>query len=160
MSLVRFDLGGELDELRREVNQIFSTMPPMSSLLPSGVTGQRFVPAMDTCERDGMLHVSMDLPGMDRDDIDVEVHDNVLTIRGSRHIDRESHGDTWYRYERSTGSFERSLQLPQPIDPGQVDAQFDKGELTITVPLPERLRSAVEKVEVKEPIAADSTATA
>lgn len=111
MSLVRFDLGGELDELRREVNQVFSPMSALPSLFSRGVAGPRFLPAMDTYERDGKLCVSMDLPGMDRDDIDVEVQDDVLSVRGSRHIDHESHGDTWYRHERSTGNFERSLRL-------------------------------------------------
>lgn len=149
MSLVRFGVGGELDELRREVNQIFSTMPALPGSLLGGGSGARFLPAMDTYERDGLLHVSMDLPGIEREDIAVELDDDVLVIRGSRSIERDRRGDTWYGHERSTGSFERSLQLPAAIDPKQVDASFDKGVLTVSMPMPAKARSSVEQIPVK-----------
>lgn len=132
MSLVRFDIGNELDELRREVNRIFTGYPFGQSLLGDGYG--RWLPAMDTVEKDGELCISIDAPGMDESDLDVEVTENVLCIRGKRDIKRESQQQRWYRYERSSGHFERTLELPERIDPATVHATFDRGVLTVTLP--------------------------
>jgi len=132
MSLVRFDLGSEIDDLRREVNRIFAGFPLMSSSYSEGLS--RWLPAMDTVEEEGQLKVMIDVPGMAEEDLDVEVSDNVLTIRGKRDIKREQKDQRWYRFERSTGTFERSLEMPERIDPSSVHASFDKGVLTISLP--------------------------
>lgn len=132
MSLVRFDLGSEIDDLRREVNRIFTGFPLMTS--GYGESLSRWLPAMDTVEEEGQLKVMIDVPGMAEEDLDVEVADNVLTIRGKRDIKREQKDQRWYRFERSTGTFERSLEMPERIDPSTVHASFDKGVLTISLP--------------------------
>lgn len=132
MSLVRFDLGSEIDDLRREVNRIFAGFPLMTSGYSEGLS--RWLPAMDTVEEGGKLNVMIDVPGMAEEDLDVEVSDNVLTIRGKREIKREQKDQRWYRFERSTGNFERSLEMPERIDPDSVHASFDKGVLTVSLP--------------------------
>lgn len=132
MSLVRFDIGNELDDLRREVNRIFAGFPLGQPMLGNGYG--RWLPAMDTVERDGELCISIDVPGMHESDLDVEVTDNVLCIRGKRDIKREEQQQRWYRYERSSGRFERTLQMADNIDPEQVHATFDRGVLTVTLP--------------------------
>jgi len=148
MSLVRFDIDTELEDLRREASQAFTTIP-LPAMLPNGALGAHFMPAMDTYERNGRLCISMDLPGMHRDDVDVEVRGDRLTISGSRQLEREGTDGIWYRHERSTGSFERSLRLPEAIDPDQVGAEFDEGVLTVTVPVPAREPARIAKVDIK-----------
>lgn len=144
MSLVRFDLPQEMDDLRREVNRIFSTMP----ILGVPFSGDRWIPALDTVRHNGKLLVTVDLPGLSEKDIDVEVHDDQLFIRGTRHIEREKDGQDWYRLERATGEFERCLQMPEGIDPGKVKASFDKGVLTVTVPVPKRVMPEGRHIEI------------
>lgn len=149
MSLVRFDLESDLEDLRREANQIFA-MSAMPGWFSGNLATSRIMPAMDTYERDGRFCISLDVPGIDRDDIEVEVLDDLVTIRGSRSIDRERSDDTWYRHERSTGSFERSVRMPAPIDPDQVDAEFDKGVLVVTIPVPVQQQPERATVAIRE----------
>jgi HSP20 family protein len=148
MSIVRLDLNSDIDDLRREVSQLLTTMPAMPLMFGGDGGSDRFLPAMDTVERDGAIIVTIDLPGMRREDIDIEVQDDVLRIRGSREIQRDSEEETWYRYERSSGSFERYLRLPQSIDAESIDAVFDQGVLTVTVPLPAIADASPRKISV------------
>jgi HSP20 family protein len=151
MSVVRFDVGSEIEDLRREVNKIFATMPTLPAVFANGMFGDRFLPAMDTVEKNGKLCLSLDLPGMSEQDIEVEVQGDMLTIRGTREIDREMQNEQWHRHERATGDFERCVQLPQPIQGKSVKASFDKGVLTVTVPLPKPSSLATTKVAVTSP---------
>lgn len=147
MSLVRFDMSQEIDDLRREINRMFGSMP----LLPTPTVSTavyRWLPAMDTVEQDGELKVIMDLPGLSQKDIDIKVDDDMLTISGRREIERERRGQQWYRYERSSGEFERSLQLPEGFNADDISASFDKGELTVTIPVPERRVTGTRHIEV------------
>ena len=128
--LVRFDVDRELDDLRREVNRAFSGFPPVL-----GAT-DRWLPAMDAVEEDGNIRIVLDVPGMSEADIDVQVEGDRLTICGTREIEREGEGQRWHRHERSTGRFERTLQLPERIDADRVNATFDEGVLVITLPNP------------------------
>lgn len=143
MSLVRFDVSHEIEDLRREVNRVFAGLPMMApgslfgAALGNGFT--RWLPAMDTVQENGKLSVTLDLPGMTEKDVDVEVEGDILTIRGSREIKREKQGQEWYRHERFSGEFERSLHLPEGIDPDRVAAKFDRGVLTVTVPVPKKV---------------------
>jgi HSP20 family protein len=103
---------------------------------------------MDTMQENGTLYISMDLPGLAEKDIDVQVVGDVLTISGKREIKREKKGQRWHRYERSTGQFERSIQLPENIDPSTVKAEFDKGVLAVSVPVPKRGETGVKHVAI------------
>jgi HSP20 family protein len=91
---------------------------------------------MDLVERDGNLVLRADLPGMDRDDIDIEVKDRVLTVSGERKYEHEDKREGFYRVERSFGRFSRALRLPRGVDASAVSASFDRGVLEVTVPKP------------------------
>lgn len=78
-----------------------------------------------------------DLPGLDRDDVEIEVKDGVLTVSGERKAEHEDKGEGYHRVERSFGRFSRSLGLPQGVDAGQVEASFERGVLEVKVPKPE-----------------------
>lgn len=147
MSLVRFNVGSEVDDLRREVNRIFAGFPHLPIFEPeNGIS--RWMPSMDTVEEKGKLKIMVDLPGVDEKDVDVEVEGDMLTIRGTRNIERDDKGQQWYRYERSYGSFERCLQMPEGIDAGKVKASFDKGVLTVELPTPKKVAAASKHIEI------------
>jgi HSP20 family protein len=137
MALVRWEPVRELTSLQNEMNRLFSTFFDS----PPGNGGQtalrRWIPAMDLVETDDHFVLSADLPGLDENDINIEVEDNVLTVSGERKAETEHRKEGYYRVERSFGQFSRSLTLPEGIDPDGVTASFDKGVLEVRIPKPE-----------------------
>jgi HSP20 family protein len=77
-----------------------------------------------------------DLPGVDGDDVDIEVKDDVLTVSGERRSEHEDKGEGFYRMERSFGRFSRSIDLPSGIEAGAVSADFENGVLEVRIPKP------------------------
>lgn len=134
-TLVRWDPARELDVLQGEMNRLFDAFFGAPRANGNG-SRRRWVPAMDLVETDNAFVVKADLPGLDRDDVTVEIKDDVLTISGERKAEHEESDDGYVRVERSYGSFSRTLQLPDGVDPDQVKASFDKGVLEVRVPKP------------------------
>ena len=91
-------------------------------------------PAMDVIETDQNVQARIDLPGLNPDDVHVEVNDDVLTIRGEMGDTVEEENDRYHYRERRYGSFQRSLRLPKTLDQDHIDASFENGVLTITLP--------------------------
>jgi HSP20 family protein len=98
---------------------------------------QRWVPAMDLVEADDHFLLKADLPGLGEEDVSIEIRDNALTIAGERKSEYEKRERGWYRVERATGRFSRSLSLPDGVDPDAVRASFDRGVLEVWIPKPE-----------------------
>jgi HSP20 family protein len=106
---------------------------------------RRWIPAMDLVETDDHLVLRADLPGVDRDDIEIEVKDGVLTVSGERKAQHEEKDEGYLRVERSFGRFSRSLELPKGVEPDSVSARFDKGVLEVRMPKPaERKPTRIE----------------
>jgi HSP20 family protein len=93
-----------------------------------------FSPRVDMVETDKEIKVSVELPGLEQDEIEVGVSQNTLTISGEKRQEKEEKGHNYLRTERSYGSFERSIPLPCQVDAGKTDAVFRKGVLTISLP--------------------------
>jgi HSP20 family protein len=91
-------------------------------------------PAVDIREEEGVLTFVADLPGLERDDVEVTLENNVLTVKGERRSEVEEKRDTYHRVERSFGAFTRSFALPHGVDAGKVSAKFTNGVLTLTIP--------------------------
>jgi HSP20 family protein len=134
MALVRWDPAPEVDTLHSEVNRIFDTF---FGGRPRNGGLRRWVPAMDLTETDDHLVLRADLPGLDKDDVKVEVKDGVLTVSGERKAEQEERTDGFYRVERAFGGFSRSMSLPEHVDAEKVTADFDKGVLEVRIPKPE-----------------------
>jgi HSP20 family protein len=98
---------------------------------------RRWVPAMDLVETEDDLVVRADLPGLSEGDVNIELEDNVLTISGERNSSHEERKEGYYRVERASGRFARSLTLPEGVDPDAVRASFDRGVLEVRIPKPE-----------------------
>jgi HSP20 family protein len=137
MALVRWEPIRELDSLQSDMNRLFDAF-----FQGRGGGGQvngarRWVPAMDLVETDQHLVLRADLPGLDREDLNIEVKDGVLTISGERKAEHTDKSEGFYRVERAFGRFSRSLDLPQGLDPKAVSADFDRGVLEVRIPKPE-----------------------
>jgi HSP20 family protein len=138
MALVRWDPARELDTFQTDMNRLFDSFFGRRDAAPNGNGyARRWIPAMDLVETDGELVLRADLPGLDRDDIEIEVKDNILTVSGERKAEHEEKGEGFYRVERASGRFSRSLDLPRGIDAGGVKANFDRGVLEVRIPKPE-----------------------
>jgi HSP20 family protein len=135
MALVRWDPARELDTLQGEMNRLFSSF--FDTPTPgNGTTVRRWIPAMDLVETDDHFVLKADLPGVDESDVNIVFENNVLTVSGERRTEHEAKKDGYYRLERTTGSFSRSLTLPEGIDADDVNAKFDNGVLEVRIPKP------------------------
>ena len=137
MAIVRWDPTREVDSLQSEVNRVFDAF--FGNGGSRGAT-RRWIPAMDLVETGEHLVLRADLPGLEQDDVEIEVKDGVLTVSGERKAEHEEKSEGFYRVERSFGSFSRSLTLPKGVNAGQVEADFDKGVLEVRIPKPEEAK--------------------
>lgn len=135
MALVRWQPINDFVSLQSDVNRLFNTFFESAGNQGAGRSG--WTPAMDLVELDDHYVLTADLPGMTESDINVEVEDRTLVISGERTIEHDRSGENFYRLERATGEFNRSLTLPEGIDPEQIVARFDKGVLELSIPKPE-----------------------
>ncbi|HEX6909146.1 MAG TPA: Hsp20/alpha crystallin family protein [Longimicrobium sp.] len=105
-----------------------------------------WTPAVDVSEADGKLVVKAELPGMSKDDVEIALADNVLTLRGEKHQEETRDQGEMHLWERAYGSFMRSFTLPCSVAEDQVTAEFKDGVLTVTLPKVEE--PAGRKIEI------------
>jgi HSP20 family protein len=105
--------------------------------------GTRWAPALDVTENDGSWVLSVELPGAKREDINIEVHDDVLTVRGEKKSEREEKSEKRHYVERFYGSFTRSFRLPAQVDAERIKAGFKDGVLTVEIPKTEAQKPKV-----------------
>ena len=113
---------------------------------------------MDLLESGDHFVLRADLPGMGEDDVKIELEDSTLTISGERRIEREAENEGFYRAERATGAFSRSLTLPKGIDPEAVSARFDRGVLEVRIPKPAERKPRRISIGGTEPAAIEGNA--
>lgn len=161
MALVRWEPLREMATLQNEVNRLFGTFFDTPTTTASGNGAQRWMPAMDLIETDEHFVLRADLPGLGEDDVKLEVEDRVLTVSGERNAEHESKGEGYYRLERATGSFSRTLSLPEGVDASAITASFDKGVLEVRIPKPEQVRPRRISIQVgDEPQAIEGSESA
>jgi HSP20 family protein len=106
-----------------------------------------WMPATDVYETEDEVVVTVELPGIEAEDVEVSVEDSTLSISGARELSDEVEREHYHRIERRYGSFRRSIALPPQADTGKVDARFADGVLTIEVPKVEKATSRT--IEIK-----------
>lgn len=131
--------------LRREMEQQFDDIAGS----PSGAGGAGLVmaPRMDVVEDDKELRVTAEMPGVSPDKVEVTVDDDLLTIRAEREVEQPTERKNYHLIERVQGGFQRTVRLPYPVDASQVQARFDDGVLTITLPK-SGTRQGAQRIEV------------
>jgi HSP20 family protein len=137
MALIRWEPVRELSTVQSEMNRLFNTFFETPTHGNGQTALRRWVPAVDLVETDGEFVLRADLPGLSEGDVNVELDDNVLTISGERKSEHEERKEGYYRVERSSGAFSRSLTLPDGVDPESVHANFENGVLEVRIPKPE-----------------------
>jgi HSP20 family protein len=107
-----------------------------------------FRPSMDVVKTDGHMVVTAELPGISSDDVEVSLDGDILTIKGEKHEEKEVSEDDRYVHERSYGSFQRRITVPDGISADAIEASFDKGVLTVEVALPEEKPAESKRIPV------------
>ena len=120
----------ELERMRSQMDNLFGRL---TGYLPAGL-GPGVFPAMNVTEDKDNLYVRAELPGMKAEEINISATGNTLSIAGERRIAPESEEASYHRRERESGTFHRTLTLPNDIDPGKVKAHYRDGILTLTLP--------------------------
>ena len=98
-----------------------------------------WAPRVDIFEKEDAIVLKAELPGVEKDNIVVDVKDGVLTLKGERSSDSEANEKTYFRRERTFGSFERRFNLPDNVDPEKITADYKDGILEVGIPKPEEI---------------------
>jgi len=116
---------------------------------PVALTGYEW-PRVDISETDDNIQITADLPGVDKDDVEISIRDNTITIRGEKKQEEEEKGEGFYKIERSYGTFQRSFYLPSEIEEDKVEASFKDGVLKITLPKTEAAKAKTKQIPINQ----------
>jgi len=149
MAIVRFDPFRELSLMQDRMNRMFGDF--YGRRLDDDVMSRGdWVPAVDIYENDKhQIVIRAEMPGMKREDIELRVENNTLTLRGERKREAEVRDEQYHRVERAYGGFVRSFSLPSTVDAGHVSAEYKDGVLSVTLPLREEAKPRQIPVEIK-----------
>ena len=138
MAITRWDPFRELYSLQNQMNRLFQdsfgTSGSQSSGSQSGdefLTAGSFIPPVDVYEDEHSVFIRVEVPGIDAQDLDIRVENNVLTVRGERKWNKEEKEENFHRVERRYGSFARSFTLPNTVNTEDVNANYNNGILEI-----------------------------
>ena len=132
--------------LQREIDRLFEDFSRgFPTIAGNGATA--LMPSMDVTETDKEIEITAELPGLEEKDVQINVADNILTIRGEKKAEKEQKDKNYRLVERSYGSFERTLELPEGVNADAIKANISKGLLKVTVPKP--VPTQAKKIEVK-----------
>ena len=156
-TMMRWDPFQDLRDAQEEMAQV-SQMSQMSQMLAralglhaqqgsSRATAAAWAPALDISERKDAYLVTVELPGVEADDLQVTLEDGLLTIQGERHFAHDSSEQQFHRIERRYGAFRRSITLPAQVQAEQIEASCDNGVLQVVVPKMEEAKP--KRVQVR-----------
>jgi len=145
MTMTRFDPFREFNTLQDRMNDLFGGAYLRDDVAPRG----HWVPPVDIFETDGRdLVIKVELPDVSREDVEVTVENNVLTLRGEKKMPADVKEEQFRRVERRYGTFSRSFTLPSAVDATKVSADHKNGVLTVKLPFREEARPRTINVEV------------
>lgn len=150
-----------LRQMTSELDRVFDDWPSFRwASLEGAATVEPFAwsPKIDVFEKDHRLVTRVDLPGVKKEDVSVEVTDGHLALSGERRREKEENKDNVYRTEREYGSFYRAVPLPEGVKLEDIKATFADGVLEVSVPVPDRPAASVRKVQIDEPKSAARSA--
>lgn len=142
-AVVRFDPFRDITSLRDEVNRLFTR-----TLGDGPAAGATWSPAVDIFDSAEEVLLKVEVPGLDAEDIEIEVDDNVLTLSGERRFGDRVEEGRYHRVERAYGRFARSVTLPQGVRADAITAQMDRGVLEVHVPKADEIKPRKIAVQV------------
>ncbi|MBC8142344.1 MAG: Hsp20/alpha crystallin family protein [Armatimonadetes bacterium] len=136
MSIVRYDPFRELDRLQSEINRMFEGVnaPTGERSAGSGAATPRWSPSVDVLETQTEIVLHVELPGMNPDDVDLEISGDTLSLRGERKFGNEERKNNFVRIERSYGRFQRQFTLTVPVNADAIKATYKDGVLEVHLP--------------------------
>ena len=146
MSIVRYDPFRDLRTLQEEVNRLF-TGNVTRAFDGEGIARGSWNPNVDIYENKDQIVLEAELPGMSREDFDLSVENNIITLRGERHFEKKDDTDNYHRVERAYGSFTRSFTLPNTVSGEGAVADYRNGVLRVVLPKKEETKA--RRIEVK-----------
>ena len=153
MTVSRWDPFRDLLTIQDEMNQLFSRAfgeqrgQGQGQLEGTGPRLRAWAPALDISEQKDAYVVSVELPGIKPEDLNITLEEGLLTLSGERHFTQESSDQQYHRVERRYGSFRRSITLPSQVQADAIEAHFEDGVLTVRVPKAEEARP--RKIQVQ-----------
>ncbi len=135
--------------MRREMDRMFEEMTKSFSLARPALGMGLMAPRVDMKETEGAVEVHAELPGVAEKDVEVQLADGILTIKGEKRQEREEKEKGHYLMERSYGSFLRQIPIPVEVEEDKVEAKFDKGVLSITLPKKPSTETKAKRIEIK-----------
>jgi len=138
--------------LHREIDRLFN------ELIASSDGTKSLTPNIEITETDEAVEVTVEMPGLERKDVEISIEDDTLTIRGEKKVEENQKDKNVQHSERTYGVFMRVLQLPPDIDPSSVQATMSNGVLKVTIPKP--AKSLPKKIEVKDASQAEAAKAA
>jgi len=145
MAIVRWDPFRDLNLLQDRMNRLFEDAGrTWRTDEPAATT--TWSPSVDIFETEGEIVVKAELPGMDRKDIQLNLENNILSLRGERKFTKETKDENYHRIERSYGVFSRSFSIPATVDEEKIRADYKDGVLKIFLPKKEQARPKQIKI--------------
>ncbi len=149
MSLIRWRPTRDLLSIRDEVNRLFDNFFTGLPERRRGLLEGEWAPSVDVAETDNEVVVTAELPGVEQDNVDITITDDVLTLKGEKKEEKEVKEKNYHRIERSYGSFQRSISLPAGVQADKAKATYKDGVLHITVPKAEEAKPKQIKINVE-----------
>lgn len=137
MQLVRWNPMNEMFSFRRPLSRVFDDFFLPRTNTEDGTLTWGWNPVVDIYDNEDNIVIKAELPGVSKKDIEIDIKDRVLTLKGERSADNQVKEDNYYRRERTYGRFERSFTLPANVDPDKIKADYSDGVLKIEVSKPE-----------------------
>lgn len=148
MAIVRWQPYGAVASLQDSINKLFQDAFSRANI-DEDFALSAWKPVVDIFDKDEAIVIHAELPGVKKEDVAIEVKDNVLTLRGERTESKEIKEDKYYRKERTFGSFHRAFTLPAAVNPDSIRATFKDGVLEIEIPKPEEQKPKQVKISIE-----------
>jgi HSP20 family protein len=148
MAIARFDPFRDIAILQDRMNRLFNDSVSGRAREDDLMSRGTWMPAVDIYEDEGGLVLKAELPDIVREDIDVSVENNTLTIRGERKLANEIKQENFHRIERAYGKFVRQFSLPPTVDSTKIAADYKNGVLSVRLPMREEAKPRTVKVDV------------
>jgi HSP20 family protein len=149
MAITRWDPFRDVLSLQNRLNSIFQDYNRNQS--EGDVVSAAFVPPVDIYEDEHQIALKLEVPGMKESDLDIQLENNVLTVRGERKFEKEEKEENFHRIERRYGSFYRSFTIPNTVNPDSVKASYEAGVLKIELQKRAEAKPKQIKVQVGAP---------
>jgi HSP20 family protein len=146
MAITRWDPFRDVATLQNRLNSLFQDYNRGEGS-EDPITAAAFVPPVDIYEDDHKIVLKVEVPGLRQEDLDIQLENNILTVRGERKFDKEEKEENFHRIERRYGSFYRAFTLPNTVNPESIKADYDAGVLRVV--LEKRAEAKPKQIKVQ-----------